>query len=188
MVIDQQGVPMGKKPIVTRNFGLSNRPVTIVGLGGEGVLRTYGRSQEARNVIQSALVEGISYFDSARVYSDSEVYYGSVWQERPTDRNRIFQASKSASRTRESALNDLAESLERLQTDHLDLWQIHDVRTEQDFNTIAGPGGALEAFVEAKAAGRVGLIGVTGHHDPGILTRAVQAWPVGQCGRPCTGR
>ncbi|MBU0987949.1 MAG: aldo/keto reductase, partial [Proteobacteria bacterium] len=60
----------------------------------------------------------------------------------------------------------------------LDLWQIHDIRTENDLKTISGPGGALEAFVAAKASGKVRFIGVTGHHDPEILTRAVQEWPV----------
>jgi predicted aldo/keto reductase-like oxidoreductase len=166
------------KPIVSRDFGRSNRRVTVVGLGGEGVLRTYDRAKEARNVIQTAIAEGFSYYDSARVYSDSEVYYGSIWHEQPADRNRIFQASKSASRRRGDALRDLDGSLERLQAGFLDLWQIHDLRTEQDFNTIAGPGGALEAFTEAKANGRIGFIGVTGHHDPNILTRAVREWPV----------
>lgn len=169
---------MASKPIATKKFGRSNRQVTVIGLGGEGVLRTYGRAGEARSVIQTAITEGICYFDSARVYSDSEVYYGSVWQEQPADRNRMFQASKSASRRREDAEKDLDATLDRIQTGFLDLWQIHDLRTEQDFATVGGPGGALETFSEAKAAGRIGAIGVTGHHDPNILTRAVQEWPV----------
>lgn len=149
-----------------------------VGLGGEGVLRTHGRASEARQVIHEAINQGITYFDSAHVYADSEVYYGSVWQEQPETRSRIFQTSKSASREREGALAELESTLERLGTDYLDLWQIHDVRTEEDLEAIGGPGGALEAFVEARSTGKVRFIGVTGHHDPGILTRAVQAWPV----------
>jgi aryl-alcohol dehydrogenase-like predicted oxidoreductase len=149
-----------------------------VGLGGEGILRTYGRASEARQVIHEAINQGITYFDSARVYADSEVYYGSVWQEQPETRSRIFQTSKSASREREGALADLESTLERLGTSYLDLWQIHDVRTKEDLAAIGGPGGALEAFLEARSTGKVRFIGVTGHHDPGILTRAVQAWPV----------
>ena len=70
------------------------------------------------------------------------------------------------------------QTLRNMGTDYLDLWQIHDVRTEADFETIAGPGGALEAFMEAKAKGKVRWIGLTGHHDPQILTRAVTAWPI----------
>jgi len=149
-----------------------------VGLGGEGILRTHGRTSEARQVIHEAIDQGMTYFDSARVYADSEVYYGSVWREDPETRSRSFQTSKSAARDREGALADLEGTLERLGTSYLDLWQIHDVRTEEDLAAIGGPGGALEAFVEARSAGKVRFIGVTGHHDPEILTRAVEAWPV----------
>lgn len=162
----------------TVSFGSGQRQVSIVGLGGEGVLRTFGRETEARTVIRQAVSLGITYFDSARVYSDSEVYYGSVWQEDPARRESIFQTSKSASRNKAGALADLHSTLRRLHTTYLDLWQIHDVRTEDDLAAIAGPGGALEAFVEAKKDGLVRAIGVTGHHDPAVLTRAVQEWPV----------
>jgi aryl-alcohol dehydrogenase-like predicted oxidoreductase len=141
-------------------------------------LRTHGRNREAREVIRAAIAQGINYFDSARVYADSELYYGHIWKEQPELRTQVFQASKSPGRDKASALADLQQSLERLQTEYIDLWQIHDVRTPQDIALIAGPGGALEAFVEAKAAGIVRFIGVTGHHDPRILTRAVREWPV----------
>jgi len=65
-----------------------------------------------------------------------------------------------------------------MRTEYLDLWQIHDVRTEEDLQSISGPSGALEAFLEAKSSGKVRFIGVTGHHDPRVLTRAVKGWPV----------
>ncbi len=169
---------MNDKPLETRNFGGTNQKVTRIGLGGEGVLRTHGQIREAREVIQEAIDQGISYFDSARVYADSEVYYGYVWKESPEIRAKIFQASKSASRDKTHALADLEQSLDRLQSDYLDLWQIHDVRTPQDLAMISAPGGALEAFVEAKSTGKVRFIGVTGHHDPKVLTQAVRSWPV----------
>lgn len=120
----------------------------------------------------------MTYCDCARVYSDSELYYGSVWKNDPEARGAIFQTSKSASRDRDGALNDLSASLQRLGTDHLDLWQIHDVRTEEDFARISRPGGSLEAFISAKQSGIVHHIGVTGHHDPAILSKAVEQWPV----------
>ena len=169
---------MNQKPLQTRIFGNTDQKVTRTGLGGEGILRTHGRNREARMVIQAAIAGGINYFDSARVYADSELYYGHIWKEQPDLRTQVFQASKSAGRDKASALADLRQSLARLQTEYLDLWQIHDVRTPQDIATISGPGGALEAFVEAKASGLVRFIGVTGHHDPRILTRAVREWPV----------
>ena len=149
-----------------------------VGLGGEGVLRTHSLNSQARDVILAAIDNGISYFDSARVYSDSELYYGSVWREFPEIRAEIFQTSKSASRDKDGALADLEASFSRLGTDYLDLWQIHDVRTIEDIESISAPGGALEAFIEAKTSGKVRFIGVTGHHDPDVLTTAIQNWPV----------
>ncbi len=167
-------------PIVipTVLFGSTGHSVTRVGLGGEGVLRTNGRGVEAMEVIGAAIDAGIGYFDSARVYADSELYYGSVWGADPAARQRVFQASKSAVRGKTGALAELDQTLKRLQTDYLDLWQIHDIRTPEDLAMIGGPGGALEAFVEAKALGRVRFIGVTGHRQPEILARAVEEWPV----------
>jgi aryl-alcohol dehydrogenase-like predicted oxidoreductase len=169
---------MTQSDIPERPFGNTGPEVTRVGLGGEGVLRTQRREEAAVEVIQEALTRGIGYCDSARVYADSELYYGSIWGERPELRDGVFQASKSASRDKDGALKDLEGSLQRLKTDHLDLWQIHDLRTEADLKAVGGPGGALSAFLEAKESGRVRHIGVTGHHDPRILTRAVKEWPV----------
>ena len=71
------------KPITTHIFGTTDKPVTMVGLGGEGVLRTYGKTQAAVAVIQEAIVQGITYFDCAHVYADSELYYGTVWGKFP---------------------------------------------------------------------------------------------------------
>jgi len=165
-------------PIKKHIFGRTGREVTRVGLGGEGILRTNARNAEARQVIQTAIAEGINYFDCAHVYADSELYYGSVWQEQPRLRSQVFQASKSASRNKSGARDDLERTLKRMQTDYLDLWQIHDIRTAADIAEISGPGGALEAFLDARSSGLVRHIGVTGHHDPQILSQAVNEWPV----------
>jgi aryl-alcohol dehydrogenase-like predicted oxidoreductase len=161
-----------------RLFGKTGVEVSIVGLGGEGILRTYGEEKASRAVIHEALEQGVTYFDCARAYAGSEGYYGLIWSAHPELRVDIFQAGKSAERTRKGALADLDRTLSTMHIDHLDLWQIHDVRTEDDLHRIAGPGGALEAFLEAKSAGKTRFIGVTGHHDPEILTRAVREWPV----------
>jgi aryl-alcohol dehydrogenase-like predicted oxidoreductase len=165
------------EPIRKTNFG-GGQQITAVGLGGEGILRTSDRLPHARKVLFEALEQGITYFDSAPAYSDSELYLGSVWKEKPAARLQVFQTSKSTKRDRVGALAELEKSLKRLKTDYLDLWQIHDLRTKRDFETIAGPDGALEAFVEAKQAGKVRNIGVTGHFDPNILARAVREWPL----------
>ena len=162
----------------TKPFGSTGRRVTVVGLGGEGILRTYGQHRQAERVIREALAEGIGYCDSARVYAGSENYYGMVWKADPEQRKTVFQTSKSAGRDWEAALADLEISLAALGVDYLDLWQIHDVRTAEDLEMIGGPGGALEAFVQAREEGTVKAIGVTGHHDPDVLTAAVREWPV----------
>jgi aryl-alcohol dehydrogenase-like predicted oxidoreductase len=164
--------------IRTRPFGTTGQRVNLVGLGGEGILRTFGKTKDAQGVIWEAIRQGIGYFDSARVYAGSEGYYGTIWTNHPEIRKRIFQTSKSASRDRGGALADLEQTLSTMGVERLDLWQIHDLRTEEELEVIAAPGGALEAFLEAKASGKTRFIGVTGHHDPDILTRAVREWPV----------
>lgn len=155
-----------------------DKKLTRVGLGGEGILRTTGQKDQAQAVIKEAYEQGITYFDSARVYMDSEIYYGNYWKDHPLHRETIFHTSKSAQRTREGALAELKQTLNRLNTSYLDLWQIHDVRDERDLDLISRKGGALEAFLEAKDLGLVNHIGVTGHHDPEILSRAVEQWPL----------
>jgi aryl-alcohol dehydrogenase-like predicted oxidoreductase len=168
--------PVGVIP--TRVFGKTGIEVTVTGLGGEGVLRTHGQEDDARKVIQEAVARGITYFDCARAYAGSEMYYGQVWSMYPEDRARIFQAGKSAMRSKNEALADLDQTLRNMSVDHLDLWQIHDVRTEEDLEMISRPGGALEAFMEAKTNGKTRFIGVTGHHDPRILEKAIREWPI----------
>jgi aryl-alcohol dehydrogenase-like predicted oxidoreductase len=157
--------------IPKRKLGKTGVDVTILGLGGEGVLRTYGHEKEAYDLINRAIDLGINYFESARAYSGSESYYGRSLGER---RKEIFLASKSHARNKRGALLHLQETLRNMKTDHLDLWQVHDVRTEEEIEEIFGPNGALEAFVEAKDKGLVRFIGVTGHHDPLITKRCLQ--------------
>src|SRR3972149_9752814 len=157
--------------IPKRTLGKTGVDVTLLGLGVEGVLRTYGYEREAYNLINRAIDLGINYFESARAYSGSESYYGRSLRER---RQEIFLASKSHARRKKGALLHLQETLGNMKTDHLDLWQVHDVRTEKEVEEIFGPNGALEAFVEAKKKGLVRYIGVTGHHDPLITYRCLQ--------------
>ncbi len=152
--------------------------VTRVGLGGEGVLRTFGRESEARAVILEALSRGVTYFDTAPAYSGSQAYLGSVWAERPEAREGIFHTSKSAGRSYAEAMQDLEGSLKTLRTDTLDLWQIHDVRTPDDLRRIEAADGALKAFTRARGEGTVRRIGVTGHHDPDVLLTCVRNWPL----------
>jgi aryl-alcohol dehydrogenase-like predicted oxidoreductase len=157
--------------IPKRVLGRTGREVTILGLGGEGVLRSFGRDREAYALINRALDLGISYCESARAYSGSESYYGKALKERRRD---IFLTSKSHARDRKGALAHLHETLANMQTDHLDLWQVHDVREEEELAEIFGPRGAIEAFSEAKQLGKTRFIGVTGHHHPSIIRTCIE--------------
>jgi len=163
-----------KTGIPTRRLGNTGVEVTILGLGGEGVLRTVGYEREAYDLINRALDLGITYCESARAYDGSESYYGKALRER---RSEVFLTSKSHNRSKSGALDHLTQTLRNMRTDHLDLWQVHDVRTGEDIEEIFAPGGAIEAFVEAKEKGLVRFIGVTGHHDPTIIRACIERFP-----------
>jgi predicted aldo/keto reductase-like oxidoreductase len=168
---DDSASDPAKSPLPRRPLGRTGREVTIFGLGGEGVLRTHGRTAEAVAVIHAALDAGVTYCDTAPAYASSQDYYGAALGER---RREIFLASKTHDRTRDGSLRLLDESLQRLRTDHLDLWQLHDLRTTEDLDRIFAKGGAIEALEQARADGRVRHLGLTGHHDPAILLEAMR--------------
>ena len=157
--------------IPKRRLGKTGIDVSILGLGGEGVLRTYGYDKETYDLINRAIDLGVTYLESARAYSGSETYYGKALRER---RKEIFLASKSHARDKKGALQHLRETLKNMKTDHLDLWQVHDVRTKEDVEEIFAPDGAIEAFQEARDKGLVRFLGITGHHDPGILLGCIE--------------
>jgi len=157
--------------IPRRRLGRTGVDVTILGLGGEGMLRTFGREKEAYSLINRSLDLGVTYCESARAYSGSESYYGLALKER---REEIFLTSKSHARDKKDALAHLHQTLRNMKTDRLDLWQVHDVRTNDEIEEIFGKGGAIEAFAEARERGHVRFIGVTGHHDPLIIRRCIE--------------
>lgn len=155
----------------TRPLGKTGYAVGLFSLGGEGVLRTHERQAEAVQVVHRALDVGVNYCDTAPAYASSMDYYGAALGER---RHEIFLASKTHDRTRDGSLRLLEDSLRRLRTDHLDLWQLHDLRTTSDLDRIFSRGGAIEALDKARGEGRVRFLGITGHHDPAILLEAMQ--------------
>lgn len=156
--------------IEKRVLGRTGAEVTAFGLGGEGVLRTVGRDREATALIRRALDLGVGYFESARAYAGSEEYLGHALGR---DRPRVFVATKSHARRDRAARAHLDESLALLRTDWVDLWYVHDVRTDQDLEILAGPGGALETFERARKSGEARFLGVSGHQSPGVLARAL---------------
>ncbi|MGE3808922.1 MAG: aldo/keto reductase [Gemmataceae bacterium] len=163
---------MSEQPVMPRRtLGRTGREVTLFALGGEGILRTHGRTDEAEAVIHRALDLGVNYCDTAPAYASSMDYYGAALGSRRRD---VFLASKTHERSRDGSLRLLDDSLRRLRTDHLDLWQLHDLRTRRDLDEIFAADGALAALQQARADGRVRHLGITGHHDPAILLEAMR--------------
>ncbi len=166
---------MGEKEIFPkRPLGNTGEQVSILGLGGEGVLRSFDREKEAVPLIQRAIDLGITYFESARAYAGSESYYGKALEER---RKEIFLASKSHERTAEGALKHLEVTLKNMNTNFLDLWVVHDIRSVNDLDLIFGPKGAVKAFETAKRNKLVKWIGVSAHRNSAILSRALDLFP-----------
>src|SRR3954447_22647578 len=165
-------------PLVERTLGGTGAPVLPVSLGGEGVLRSTGQAREAVPVILEALRLGGRYCDTAPAYQQSQDYYGEAFAAAGAGaRERVFLASKTHERTRDRALRLLDDSLRRLRTGWLDLWQMHDLREPEELEVMFGKGGAIEAAQAARADGRIRFIGLTGHHDPQILLEAMRRFP-----------
>ena len=151
--------------IPKRVFGKTGERLTIIGqAGGRFPMITF---DEAKAITLRAYELGVTYFDTARIYwnGKSEEVYGEVL---PPFRKNIFLTTKSPVRDRKGAEQDLEKSLRELKTDHVDLWQIHQVSTMDEVEQIFAPGGAIEAFEAAKKAGKCRFMGFTGHHDPEV--------------------
>jgi aryl-alcohol dehydrogenase-like predicted oxidoreductase len=163
--------------IPKRTFGKTGVDLTVIGLAG-GRFPIIGNDEEAIALTRRAVELGINYFDTAHGYWDghSEEIYGEVL---PECRDDVFIATKSADRSREGAERELELSLKRLKTDHVDLWQVHAIRDEEDAEKVFAPGGAIEAFEAAKKAGKCRFIGFTGHSNPEAhlaMLRAYEDW------------
>lgn len=159
-----------------RVLGSTGVKLPILGLGGAGQtpLSQNGAESEAVALIQRALSLGIRYFDTAANYGPSEDYLGKVL---PAQRAKIFLASKTDARDRDGAWRELERSLNRLQTDYLDLWQMHHVSFASELDTIFGSQGAIKAVEEAKDQKLIRFAGITGHHDVDVIAQGLRRYP-----------
>lgn len=140
-------------------LGKTGLNVSVVGLGGIPVQRT---DVEGTKVLIDACIEkGINFIDTARGYTVSEEYLGEAMK--GGKREHFILATKSMSRTYEAMKKDIEISLNNLQTDYIELYQIHNIKTDEEFNTCFGENGAYKALLEAKEAGKIGHIGATCH-------------------------
>jgi aryl-alcohol dehydrogenase-like predicted oxidoreductase len=159
--------------IPRRALGRTGEKLTIVGMGGARFhLIPF---DEGAALVRRAYELGINYFDMARSYWNGraeEVYGAAI----PPFRKKIFLTTKTGQRTARGAAADLEQSLRLMKTDYVDLWQIHGVNTAEDVKKVLAPGGALEAFVAARKAGKCRFIGFTGHADPAFNLELMRAY------------
>src|SRR5680860_926096 len=161
-----KGVTMVSGTVPTRRLGRTGEEVSVIGLGGFHLGMEKLTESQASELVRTAIEQGVTFLDNSWGYhrGRSEERMGRAlaggWRE------RAFLMTKFDARDKRGALRQLDESLRRLQTDHLDLWQIHEVVYYNDPDLLSAPGGALEALDEARQAGKTRFLGFTGHKDP----------------------
>ena len=150
-----------------RKLGRSGERVSVIGLGGWH-LGIQSDEQDSVRIIRTALDSGINFLDNCWDYNngDSEIPMGKAL--RDGYRQKTFLMTKIDGQTKKAAAAQLDESLRRLQTDHIDLLQFHEVIRMTDPERIFAPGGSMEAVLEAKKAGKVRYVGFTGHKNPAM--------------------
>lgn len=160
--------------VPTTILGKTGEKVTVIAQGGAR-MDLHPTVKEAADHVRRVYEMGVTYFDCAASYWDgkSEEAYGLGLSD---VRKKIFLTSKTTKRTKAGAEAELATSLKRFRTDHLDVWQMHSVSNKQDIDQIFAPGGAMEAFEAAKKAGKCRFFGFTGHYDPAIHAQMLQAY------------
>jgi predicted aldo/keto reductase-like oxidoreductase len=181
--LSMAGAPTSKMPdnaltpkaMPTRNLGRTGYRVGIFSLGGQAAIEQPDNEAIAVPIIEKALDLGVNYIDTSARYGGearwSEQYIGKVMKHR---RNEAFLATKTHDRTRDGSLKLLEKSFKLLQTDHVDLWQIHHLSNKNEVEQIFAKGGAVEALVKARDEKMVRCIGVTGHADPDVLLEAIR--------------
>jgi len=162
-----------KGDVPRRTLGRTGEKVSMVGLGGYHI-GNQKDEQESIRIIRAALDSGINFLDNCWDYNDgqSEVRMGKAL--RDGYRQRAFLMTKIDGRTKKAAAEQIDESLRRLQTDHIDLLQFHEIIRMEDPDRVFAAGGGMEAAVAARKAGKIRYIGFTGHKSPDIHLKMLQ--------------
>jgi predicted aldo/keto reductase-like oxidoreductase len=162
-----------KGDMLYRALGSTGEQVSVIGLGGHHIGRTTDE-QEAIRLVRSAIDHGLTFMDNSWDYHEgaSELRMGKAL--RDGYRAKAFLMTKIDGRTRQEAAKQIEDSLKRLQTDHIDLLQHHEIIRMEDPDRIFAEGGAQEAVLEAKKAGKIRYIGFTGHKDPVVHLRMLE--------------
>jgi aryl-alcohol dehydrogenase-like predicted oxidoreductase len=161
------------KDIQKRPLGRTGEQVSMIGLGGGHIGMQEVTSREAVRLMHYAIDNGITFFDNAWEYNEgrSESLMGQAISDR---REKVFLMTKVCARDARGAERQLNESLRRLQTDRIDLWQFHEVNYGNDPEWIFAPGGAAETAQKALEGGKVRYVGFTGHKDPAYLAKMLE--------------
>jgi len=161
MACNSAGIPV-------RKLGKTELEVSVIGVGGGHLVRPYIDEQMSVEIIQTAIDAGVTFMDNAWEYhqGESERRMGLALKGR---RDQVTLMTKVCGRDRETAEAQLHDSLRRLQTDVIDVWQFHEINYDNDPEWIFRVDGALEAALKAREAGKVRFIGFTGHKSPHIL-------------------
>jgi len=141
-----------------RALGRTGERLSVIGFGGIVVMNA--TTQEASSRVAEAVDNGVNYFDVAPSYGNAEDMLGPALE---PYRKNVFLACKTTDRSRDGAQRELDRSLRKMRTDHFDLYQLHAVTTREDVDKIVAPGGALEALVAARKAGKVRFLGFSAH-------------------------
>lgn len=160
----------------TRNLGRTGHRVGLWSLGCQAAVEVRGNDELAEKIINRAIDLGVNYLDTAAAYGNgvSEINVGRVMR---TRRKEVFLATKTNKYTYDEAMGLLDQSLARLQTDQIDLWQLHNVQRREHFDAIFAKGGAIEALQKARDQKIVRFLGITGHYEPLILAEAIDRFP-----------
>lgn len=160
-------------PMPERPLGKTGHNVRLFSLGGQATIERPGTDEESEAIINRAIDLGVNYIDTAASYGRgiSQTYIGRVMAAR---REEVFLATKTHNRTRDGSLQLLEQSLELLQTDHLDLWQLHNISRVEQLDQIFADDGAIHALLQAREEGIVRNLGITGHANPDVLLEGLR--------------
>lgn len=161
-------------PMPMTTLGKTGLKVSRYTVGGYH-MHVRGRDEAVR-IIHRAMDLGVNMFDSAWHYNkgESDEAYGAALS--PSERQKVYLMSKAHKYSRAEAMSQLEDTLRRMKTDYLDVWQVHQVVTHKEVDQILGPDGSLEAFVQAKKQGKARHIGFTGHADPAVHQRLLDSF------------
>jgi uncharacterized protein len=165
-----------------RKLGKTGHDVSLFSLGGQATIQNPHKKEEAIEIINTAIDLGVNYIDSAASYGG---YYGgehwgaserNIGEAVKDRRNEVFLATKCTNWPYDEVMSQFEQSLKNLQTDYIDLYQLHNLTTHSALNGFLLPWGAASAFDELKSQGVIGFTGVTGHYNPDVLKRAIEEY------------